>query len=447
MKMAKNLAPGRVRASGAITRDEFNRLKAMAEDIYSANRVRLPDVFYHMPSRRIYTSLFARDSGWHAISMLHVDPDMATAELATLLARTRSDGRLPHESVLPGAPQEQWLRRMLASYTRRAYDDNGPCHLVDPPSFIVAAEMVFQSTGDRGWLRGIWDHMERCMGYLLQERDQFGDELISIHHPWESGTDLSPQYYEALGLDPTRRLDAPRAQIAGALLYRLNARHGWDCTSCRWKHSFVFEDLTMNCIVIRACRSMAVLAEALELPERAVQYATRARRMMDALDRIDWDEAEEIYFPRFDLARPRLARVKTAASLLPLFTGLCSREKAESMVNRHLLEPAEFWTPYIVPFNPTDELAKVQPWVERRLWSGHCIWMNFNWMLAVGLEEHGFSDIAREVAARSVRMILRSGFWEFYDSRTGAGCRTEDFTWPGLALDLVARFWPESTGA
>ncbi len=447
MKLADDLTPGSISDGEAVTRDEFSKLKFMAEEVYTANRVQMPGIFYHMPSRRIYTSLFAWDSGWHAISMLHLDPAMAAAELATLLAQTRSDGRLPHESVLPGAPQEQWLRRMLASYTRRAYDANRPCHLVDPPSFIVAAEMVFQKTGDRGWLRGTWDNMERCMGYLLTERDQFGDGLISIHHPWESGTDLSPQYYEALGLDPTRPLDAPKARIAGALLYRLCARHGWDSGGSRWKRSFVLEDLTMNCIALRACRSMAVLAETLGLPERAVYYATRARRMMDALDRIDWDETQGIYFPRFDLARPRLARVKTAASLLPLFTGLCSPEKADSLVTRHVLEPAEFWGPYVLPFNPADELAKVRPWVERRLWSGHCIWMNFNWMLAVGLEEHGYAETARQIAARSVRMILRSGFWEFYDSRTGAGCRTEDFTWPGLALDLVARFWPDSTGA
>ncbi len=446
MRTSKDQASSNISDYEEITREEFRRLKAAAEQVFARNRVQLPGIFYHMPSRRIYTSLFAWDSGWNAISILHLDPEMAQAELTTLMAQTRADGRLPHESVLPGAPQEQWLRRMLASYTRRAYDDDGPCHLVDPPSFVVAAEMVFQRTGDRGWLRGLWDNLELCMGYLLEERDQFGDELISIHHPWESGTDLSPQYYEALGLDPTRRLDAPRAQIAGAMLYRLNARHGWDCTRCRWNHSFVFEDLTMNCIALRACRSMAVLAEILGRPERAVFYAARARRMMEAIDRIDWDETAGIYFPRFDLARPRLARVKTAASLLPLFTGLCSRERAESLIYRHLLEPAEFWMPYVVPFNPADELEAVRPWVERRLWSGHCIWMNFNWMLAVGLDEHGFAEIARCIAARSVRMILRSGFWEFYDSRTGAGYRTEGFTWPGLALDLVARFWPEAAG-
>ncbi len=447
MKTIKDLPSSNLSATGAITADEFACIKAMAERVYGANRVDMPGAFYHMPSRRIYTSLFAWDSGWHAIAMLHLDPEMAAAELATLLSRVQENGALPHESVLPGAPREAWPRRALATYSRRAYDHNGPCHLVDPPSFIVAAEMVFAATGDRGWLHGIWDQLDRCMRYLLEERDQFHEGLISIHHPWESGTDLSPQYYEALGLDPTRRKDAVRASLAGAMLYRLNARHGWDCTRCRWKHSFVFEDLTMNCIALRACRSMAVLADVLELPERAAYYAHRATRMMDVIDRVDWDEADGIYYPRFDLAAPRLARVKTAASLLPLFTGLCTKERAERLVYEHLLEPSEFWTTFVVPFNPLDELAKVQPWVERRLWSGHCIWMNFNWMLAVGLEEHGFGEAARELAARSVRMILGAGFWEFYDSRTGAGCRTEDFTWPGLALDLVARFWPEATGA
>ncbi len=445
MKVLREHASSSISSEEIITRTEYRRLKEMAARVFAGNRVELPHAFYHMPSPRIYTSLFAWDSGWHAIALLHIEPRMAAAELSTLLAQALEDGRLPHETVLPGAPQEPWIRRMLASYTRRAYDHNCACHLVDPPSFIIAAEMVFRSTRDLQWLAGLWENMERIMRYLLEERDQFGEGLISIHHPWESGTDLSPQYYEALGLNPRSSLDAPHAALAGAMLYRLNARHGWDDGGSRWKRSFVFEDLTMNCIAIRACRSMAVMAGSLGKPASADYYGARAQRMAEALDRICWDEEVGIYFPRFDLANPRLARVKTAASLLPLFSGLCRTERAESLVHWHLLEPAEFWTPYVVPFNPVDELAKVKPWVERRLWSGHCIWMNFNWMLAVGLEEHGFAEVARRIAARSVRMILRSGFWEYYDSRTGKGCRTEGFTWPGLALDLVARFWPAAT--
>ncbi len=92
--------------------------------------------------------------------------------------------------------------------------------------------------------------------------------------------------------------------------------------------------------------------------------------------------------------------------------------------------------PYLLPFNPSQELQCSRPWADKPLWAGHCIWINFNWMIAVGLAEHGFLDEAREITRRTVQMVLREGFWEFYDSRTGTGCRTDGFTWPALTLAM-----------
>jgi hypothetical protein len=99
-----------------------------------------------------------------------------------------------------------------------------------------------------------------------------------------------------------------------------------------------------------------------------------------------------------------------------------------------------------VPFNPESELTGTGEWVERHLWSGHCVWVNISWMLAIGLGEYGYVEEAREMTARVVHMILREGFFEYYDSRSGEGRRITDFCWPALALDMMARFWPQAVG-
>jgi glycogen debranching enzyme len=54
------------------------------------------------------------------------------------------------------------------------------------------------------------------------------------------------------------------------------------------------------------------------------------------------------------------------------------------------------------------------------------------------LRQHGFADVARELAARTVAMQSIGGIREFYDPRTAAGQGATDFGWSCLVLDLIA---------
>jgi glycogen debranching enzyme len=80
------------------------------------------------------------------------------------------------------------------------------------------------------------------------------------------------------------------------------------------------------------------------------------------------------------------------------------------------------------------------------LWRGHCIWTNMNWMMVEALLNYGYQEEARELTRRTARMILHEGLWEFYDFRNGQGKGQPNFNWPGLALDMINRTWPEAVG-
>ena len=427
-----------------LTGAEWEALEREAERVFSANEIDEGGCYFHMPNAGHYPSLFAWDSGFHAVGMLHIDPRKAARELETLFAQVALDGRMPHEALLLCAKSRvspfKSLMRWLVQW---GYDSNGASHLVDPPVFIYAALLVFRKTGDRAWLSRIWENLSRCLDYLLDERDLFGDGLISILHPWEAGTDLSPQLLPALGIDPASRLDFLQSVLYAALLYRFNTRLGWDPEALRAENRFVVEDLTMNCLAIRALDSAAALAPYAGDELAGLRYGSRAALMAEAMEQVCWDEQAGCYYPRWDAEHPRLAKVKTAASLLPLFTGRCRPERAARLIEEHLLNPDEFWTEHLFPFNPRDELAGNRPWLEKKLWAGHCIWVNFSWMMAVALTENGRHAEAGELTRRTVRMILREGFWEYYDSRTGAGRRIRDFNWPALALDMPE--WGQTT--
>jgi hypothetical protein len=428
----------------ALERGDWNRLTGESLRVFALNEVDLGDIYYHMPNHDHYPSLFAWDSGFHAAAMSHLDAVKAQRELETLFRQEGENGHLPHETLLPHRASRPRLRELKTRLLRWGFDRNGSSYMVDPPSYHFAAEMVFRRARDEAWLLRLWDGMRRSLDFLLEERDAHGDGLITIFHPWESGTDMSPQFFSAMGLEGSGCRNALRSHLYPTALFAFNLLKGWDAGRLAAADRFACEELTMNCLAIRACRSMSYLAG--ELGKRAEQerYARRGGAMMDALDELCWDEKEGCYFPRFGIRRPRLARRKTADSLMPLFGGLCRAERAERLIEEHLLDPQEFWTEYPVPFNPPGELVGAGGWVDRRLWAGHCVWINFCWMLAIGLGEYGRSGEARELTRRVVRMVLREGFFEYYDSRTGEGRRIKDFCWPALAVDMMDRFWPQA---
>lgn len=422
------------------------RLHEEAVRVYKSNEVALPFDYYHMPSAHFYPSLFAWDSGFQSAVMLHIDEKKAMWELETLFKQVAADGHLPHEVLFPcPATRRRPMRNFMRWISQWAYDSNNASYLIDPPIYVVAAESVFQKTKDIHWLKRIWNNLSGCLDYLIERRDLFNDGMVSILHPWEAGTDMSPQFFPAMKLDKTNGSHAVKSLVTTGFLYLYCRLHSWNPETLKKKNRFVVEDLTVNCITIKALKSAAKLAGVLGKVTTADRYRLQADRMADCIEEAFWDDEFCCYYPRWNAEELELSRTKTAASLLPLFAGTCSEERARRLVEKHVLKNEEFWADHLLPFNPHDELAGARPWMEKRIWAGHCIWINFNWMVSIGLSEYGHSEAARELTRKTVLMILDQGFYEYYDSRNGEGKRVLDFTWPGLALDMIARHYPEIT--
>lgn len=442
---AKELAPLVPIPDQPVTPEDWQALREMAAAVFQANEVTVAGGTFHMPSRDLYISLFAWDSGWHAIGMSRLDPQLAASELELLLNQQCADGHVPHETLFKEIKIKPSFKRVITeAAVYRQYDRQGRSAFIDPPSFLVAAEKVYAQTQDRAWLERLLPRMERCAYYLTRDRDLFGDGLVSIIHPWESGTDSSPVFDQPLHLNFNNFFSAmSRAWLYPHLLNQC-AKRDWDLERIAKANYFVFEDLTTNAITIRGLVSIANLNQALGRADKAKALRDQARAMTETLTRINWDETDGCYWSRWDRQAPKLAKRTTCASLLPLFTGLISKEQAERIVREHLLNPAEFWLPYVLCFNAKDELDQEKiAMADLMLWRGYCIWTNMNWMMNEGLLAYGYRDEARELTRRTAKMIRREGFREFYDCRTGRGGGITTFNWPALVLDMIATAWPE----
>ena len=62
---------------------------------------------------------------------------------------------------------------------------------------------------------------------------------------------------------------------------------------------------------------------------------------------------------------------------------------------------------------------------------------HFSNPLPRGLRRHARVEMARTIEDRSAALVERSGFHEYYDPATGEGFGARDFSWTGLALNLL----------
>jgi neutral trehalase len=160
------------------------------------------------------------------------------------------------------------------------------------------------------------------------------------------------------------------------------------------------------------------------------------------MEELCWDDEEGIFLTRYlKDGVVHKSRTRTLSSVLPLFTGLISKEKAARLVEEHIRSEGEFWTPYPLSFVSIDD-PRERPgwrwWSLPMLWRGGT-WVNMNWMVAVGLMEYGYREEAADLTRHTAEMILREGYREFFDSRTGKGYGGKSYGWSTLVVDMLER--------
>lgn len=192
---------------------------------------------------------------------------------------------------------------------------------------------------------------------------------------------------------------------------------------------FSIEDLNFNSIFIRANTHLREIAKSLreELPEDLEKMMKKTEKTLEEL----WDPYSGQYYSR-DFITHRLLKSPSIATLLPLYAGTISKERAESLVK--LLEDKEvFGLNFPVPSVPKNSLY----FDPKAYWQGPS-WVNTNWLIIDGLKRYGFKDHAAALTESTLEMVERSGCWEYFDPLSGEGIGASNFSWTAaLSIDLL----------
>jgi hypothetical protein len=413
------------------------------------------------PAPRLYPHQWSWDSAFIAIGLAHVDPDRALRELEVLFEAQWTDGRVPHIAFNPDAHDyfpgpDIWATASLSAAAPRAPQTSG---LVQPPVHALAAWQLSLVAGDqlRPRLSSLYPKLLAWHRYLANARDPEGSGLLSIYHPWESGTDNSPRWDGPLSRVQVGRLAAYQRHdlkhVGDASERPTQAeydRYLWlveslktaryDDAVAHRDHPFLVRDTLMSAIFALASDALARLARWLGAPEsQVVEIEEWVRRTTRAVEGA-WDTESRLALD-FDVRASRPVRVRTCAGLAPILLPHGERTLLDRAVAE--LSGPSFASMPELAFAVVPSTVPGSPGYNRRAYWRGPAWPVINWLYWWALRQHGYRSEAEALREANLRLLARpeARFAEYFEPFTAEPLGSFEQSWTAaVTLD-----WLEST--
>ncbi len=414
---------------------------------------------YTVPAQGLYPHQWLWDSCFIAIGLRHLDVDRAKTEILSLLRGQWHNGMLPN-IVLSTARFTRDRNIWRSQINPNSPDDVPTSGITQPPVLAEAIVRVGERLSKperRSWYKSVYPALLAYHQWLYAERDPHSEGLVLQIHPWETGLDNTPpwmaemhEHQLALWIRILKKLNAgwvinlfrrdtrivpaeerldPIEALALYSTQRRLRRKSYDINKILSHSLFALEDLTFNSIFVRANRNLIDIAKFIKQdvpPElRESMHKTEA-----ALEQL-WDPYTGQYYSR-NFVTHKLLKESSIATLMPLYAGTITRERADQLVkmleNEHL-----FGADFPVPSTPLNS-----DWFNPHgYWQGPS-WVNTNWLIIDGLERMGYHDHAAALKETTIDMVSSSGCYEYFSPLDGSPAGVPDFSWTAaLAIDLL----------
>lgn len=385
------------------------------------------------PTEHLYPHQWNWDSGFISLGYIQNEPEKAFQELFSLMKGQWEHGMIPHivfaddphESYFPG-PEFWECEQCTASP-----DCSVVSGITQPPVHGGILNLLLELAPDSEEAltaaASLYDSIFRSHQYFYQYRDPNHEGLAYIRHPWESGTDNSNAWDDAIArFDPSvvempayRRKD----NIVGKAAHRptdldydyyiylvdlfRKARYEEEIVDAR--SPFKIQDPLFNAVLSWSNAGMITVAE--KLGKSTAQWKEWLDLTNHGLRSKLWD-LERATFNSFDLVAEEVIQLETNSGLIPLLSGCLSEEEAER-VHQRILSPKFFGTSDQPAWLcPTLALDHPQLNIEK-YWRGP-VWINTNWLLYLGCQAYGFSETASRIRMDSLTLLKEFGFQEYF---------------------------------
>lgn len=381
------------------------------------NRRVTKNLQYTVPSPDSYPYQWLWDSCFNAIILSHFSASDAKKEILSLLSKQFENGLIPHMIY--------WDKETSTDFPVIEWGKEDTSTITQPPMIAYGVWQIYQKDQDVSFIKKVYRSLYHFYRYLLTDRDPHEKHLIGIMNPDESGEDNSPRFDMPLNLPPKHSFKENAQKRFNLVAQNIECK--FDAPFCM-RNFFWVKDVPFNAIMIANLKLLAKMAAILSYHEDADFFTKEAENISLAMRKFMLEDG--LFLSTFGENYQKI-KVKTWAIFAPLFAKMLTKGEAKKLIEKHLLNPSEFWTKYPVPTVSQDE-PSFDP---QDFWRGP-VWMATNWFIYKGLKNYGFYDIAKQIKESSIALIEKSGFREYFNPLTGEGLGAKNFTWGGLVLDM-----------
>jgi glucosylglycerate hydrolase len=412
----------------------------------------------------LYPHQWSWDTGFIAIGLAHLDTSRAAGELSSLFRHQWTNGKVPHIVFNPDAPPDSYFPGAEHWSSAGTFPDAPPAPpytsaLCQPPTHALGALRVWELAGrdqeGLAWefLHGIYPKLLAWHRYLATARDPEGSGLVTIYHPWESGTDNSPRWDPALRAVEVGDLPSYERQDLNHVdhpderptdeeyarflwLVELIKRARCDESALNDSHPFLVKDVLFSAILVAANEALLEIARVVEAPEEDVALIERwIGRGREGLEE-RWDPGLGLCLD-YDLRRDVPLRARTIAGFAPLVAGGMEPGELEATL-RTLYSPYFLGHPNLrrpLPPSTSPEEPRFHP---RNYWRGP-MWPVMAWLFWRSLALVGEEERAEDLRLAALQEISEGGFAEYFEPFTGEPLGSDDQSWTAaVVLDWLA---------
>ncbi len=376
------------------------------------------------------------------LSFAGTPPAEAQSEISRLFERYQfkqtvikpPQGLLKHQYLVPSGPYHQLFDwDMYFMGVALSYDKVGEPVAGSVKDFL---EFVDEYANNRGYTPreiapdAFWALPEMCKPFLAQAAVRASRTLNDVE--W-----LRPYY---LKLAHTLEFwENTRRSSDGFFRWFNGVESGVDNNpAVSDEPAAVTEGVDLQTYLYREYRAMALLARKLGKTQDEATYGQKADDLRRRVQQKMWSDSDGMFL-NIDSRNGQFVRVKTWTNFVPLWAGIATPAQAKRTIQEHLLNPKEFWAPYgIRTLAPDEPLYNPHD----GYWRGPT-WVISNYLLMHGLINYGYRQQAREIAQKTVNLLVRDlratdGMNECYNPDSGEPAAGGKFlSWNLLAEHIL----------
>jgi alpha,alpha-trehalase len=275
------------------------------------------------------------------------------------------------------------------------------------PFLAQGASLASWYLKDYAWLRRHWPKLKKSLAYRMHANMNRKFGLASWYDSMESGADNNPAVWG----------------------FKNNSVVAVDL------NTYLYMELT----------AMAEMATKFRDFKHAKRYKHQAKELKEKMLSYLWNAEDECFYNLNTLTGQHIKK-KSFACFLPLYKKLVTEKMGKRIIERHVLNPREFWSKYGVRSLAKDEIEYnnaniIKP---HSNWQGP-VWPLVNFFTFRALLNYGFKKQAKELAIKTGKILLNDirltgGMHENYHAETGKPLAAPNFvSWNLLASSMLQK--------